>query len=334
MHKEATRLIKAAQDIEAKERADAAAKAAADAKAKAEALVASGKIPTEAEVNAAQKAANAFWEENKPAIKTGLYNANAWASEKALAKKYQAMVERVREMEEERKAPEKLKKMAEEAERDKAVKKADKIVKKGDDFGDKVTNEGPKSQKLADKLEKIATKASAAAEKYFGAKDKKGVNAQKNKEKMKELVAKQANAIPLEVRIAIQRLSGHNLGQDLVQAGVNSLKYSKAKGKVTGGEDYEGGRGSDGAFTYNSYGDLRDEAKRGGTTSKDGNVTYKGVTYGWKFEDSSNKIGWDPKQFAVHGKLTIEAGVGSNKYQSPAPKRTIFEAEELNIEGG
>ncbi len=323
MRKEAGRLIDAAAKIEAKERADAADKKAAETKAKAEALVASGKIPTEAEVNTAQKAANEFYEENKSAIRLGLYNANAWQSEKALAKKYQAMVERVREMEEERKAPEKLKKMAEEAKRDKAAKKADKIAKKGDQPGDKTTNEGPKAQKIALKVEKIATKASTAADKYFGAKDKKGVNAQKNKEKMKELVKKQAEAIPLEVRMAIQRLSSHNLGQDLVSAGVNALKYNKSKGKVSGGEDYERGRGDDGAFEYDSWGDLRYEAKRGGTERKSGSVTHKGVTYKWESEDSSYKIGYDPKQFAVHGKVTIKAN-----------NKTIFEGEEIGIEGG
>jgi len=323
MRKEATRLIDAAQKIEAKEREDAAAKAIADAKAKAEALVASGKIPTVDEVTAAQRAANAFWEENKPAIKTGLYNANAWASEKALAKKYQAMVERVREMEEERKAPEKLKELADAALRDKAEKQAIKITKKGNDSGDKATNEGPKAQKLALKVEKIATKASIAADKYFGAKDKKGVNAQKNKEKMKELVAKQVNAIPLEVRIAIQQLSRHNLGQDLMDAGVNALKYNKSSGKIVGGEDHENGRNGDGAFEYSSWGALRNEARREGVDQRVGNVTHKGVTYKWKTEDSSYKIGWDPKQFATHGRITISAG-----------GKTIFEGEELGIEGG
>ena len=322
MRKEAGRLIDAAAKIEAKERADAAAKATADAKAKAEAAVASGKIPTKQELEAQAKALNDFYNANRGDIQRGM-NGIGGSREKAIYAQYKALNTKSFEMQEAAKAPEKLKELAEAASRDKAEKQAIKITKKGNDRGDQTTNEGPKAQKLALKVEKIATKASTAADKYFGAKDKKGVNAQKNKEKMKELVAKQVNAIPLEVRIAIQQLSRHNLGQDLMDAGVNALKYNKSSGKIVGGEDYENGRGGDGAFEYSSWGALRSEARREGVDERVGNVTHKGVTYKWKTEDSSYKIGWDPKQFATHGRITISAG-----------GKTIFEGEELGIEGG
>jgi hypothetical protein len=322
MRKEAGRLIDAAAKIEAKERADAEAKKVAEAKAKAEATVASGKIPTKQELEAQGKALNDFYNNNRSEINRGM-TGQGGSYEREIYAQYKALNQKSYEMQEAAKAPEKLKELKDAAERDKAEKKAIKITKKGNDAGDKTTNEGPKAQKIALKVEKIATKASSAADKYFGAKDKKGVNAQKNKEKMKELVAKQAAAIPLEVRIAIQQLSRHNLGQDLVSAGVNALKYNKSKGKVSGGEDYERGRDGDGAFTYDSWGDLRYEAKRGGTERKSGSVTHKGVTYKWESEDSSNKIGWDPKQFAIHGKVTIKAN-----------NKTIFEGEEIGIEGG
>lgn len=323
MRKEAMRLIDAAGKIEAKEREDAAAKKAADAKAKAEAAVASGKLPTAEEVDVAKKAASEFYKNNQSAVYGGTYKQNPSEYEKEKYKQHQALAKKAADLEELRTAPERLKKLNEEAVRDKAAKVAEKLEKKGNQPGDKATNEGPKAQKIALKTEKLATKASTAADKYFGAKDKKGVNAQKNKEKMKELVAKQAAAIPLEVRMAIQRLSRHNIGQDLVDAGVNALKYRKSTGKVSGGEDYQRGRGEDGAFEYDSWSDLRREAKRGGTESKSGSVTHKGVTYKWETEESSNKIGWDPKQFAVHGKVTIKAN-----------NKTIFEGEEMNIEGG
>jgi len=322
MHKEATRLIKAAQDIEAKERADAAAKATADAKAKAEAAIASGKIPTKEEVAAAREKADTVWNTWNKALKRAQEGyGDDW--DKAKLKEYQALAKKASDLQEASNAPEKLKQLKEESIKEKANKAADKLAKKGNDRGDQTTNEGPKAQKLALKVEKIATKASSAADKYFGAKDKKGVNAQKNKEKMKELVAKQVNAIPLEVRIAIQQLSRHNLGQDLMDAGVNALKYSKSSGKIVGGEDHENGRNGDGAFEYSSWGALRSEARREGVDERVGNVTHKGVTYKWKTEDSSYKIGWDPKQFATHGRITISAG-----------GKTIFEGEELGIEGG
>lgn len=324
MRKEASRLIDAASKIEEKERADAAAKKAAEAKAKLEAVVTSGKIPSEEDVKEAQKAFDDFYASNREAIRNAqAYSESARGYEKEKLKEFQALSQKLNDLKEARKAPEKLKQLAEEALREKADKVAEKLKKKGNQPGDAQTNEGPKAQKLALKVEKLATKASSAADKYFGAKDKKGVNAQKNKEKMKELVAKQAAAIPLEVRMAIQRLSFHNIGQDLVDAGINALKYSKSSGKVSGGEDYERGRGEDGAFTYDSWSDLRREAKRGGTESKSGSVTHKGVTYKWETEESSNKIGWDPKQFATHGKVSIRVN-----------NKTIFEGEELNIEGG
>lgn len=322
MRRQANELLDKAAKIEAKEREEAAAKKAAEAKARAEAIVASGKIPTADEVTAARKATDKFYEDNRREI-LNARNAGAWESDKAKQKEYQAMLDKVMDMENARTAPERLKKMAEEAERDKAEKKSDKIAKKGNDLGDATTNEGPKVQKLADKMGKIASKAEAAADKYFGAKDKKGVNAQKNKEKMKELVKKQVAAIPLEVRMAIQKLSSHNLGYDLVDAGINALKYSKSKAKVSGGEDYENGRGESGAFEYSSWGALRNEARREGVDERVGNVTYKGVTYKWKTEDASYKIGYDPKQFATHGRITIST-----------KNKTLFVGEELGIEGG
>ena len=315
-------LLDKARALEEKERKEAEAKKVAEVKARAEAVVASGKIPTLEEVTAAQKAAKQFYSDNYVKINMGI-RPDAYESDKAKQKEYQAMLDKVMEMENARTAPERLKKLAEDAAREKANKVAEKLEKKGNQAGDKLTNEGPKAQKIALKTEKLATKAESAADKYFGAKDKKGVNAQKNKEKMKELVAKQAAAIPLEVRMAIQRLSRHNIGQDLVDAGVNALKYKKSTSKVSGGEDYENGRGGDGAFEYDSWSDLRREAKRGGTDAKSGSVTHKGVTYKWETEESSNKIGWDPKQFAVHGKVTVRAN-----------NKTIFEGEELTIEGG
>lgn len=321
MRKEASRLIDAAAKIEAKERADAEAKAFAEKKARAEAVVASGKIPTKEEVNEARQKADNVWNTwNKALTRAQEGYGDDW--DKAKLKEYQALAKKANDLQEAMDAPEKLKKLAEDAAYDKANKAAEKLEKKGNQAGDKLTNEGPKAQKIALKTEKLATKAESAADKYFGAKDKKGVNAQKNKEKMKELVAKQAAAIPLEVRMAIQRLSRHNIGQDLVDAGVNALKYKKSTGKIAGGEDYENGRG-DGAFEYDSWSELRREAKRGGTDAKSGSVTHKGVTYRWETEESSYKIGYDPKQFAVHGRVVIKAN-----------SKTIFEGEELTIEGG
>jgi colicin import membrane protein len=309
MRRQASELLDKAAKIEAKEREDAAAKAAAESKAKAEAVVASGKPVTKEELDAAYDVYN---KSNQRYMGTNL----GYLGMKNNREAYEELKKRFD-------AQEQLAQAKQNEDRAKAEKKAEKIVKKGNDAGDKNTNEGPKAQKLALKVEKIASKASSAADKYFGAKDKKGVNAQKNKAKMKELVAKQAAAIPLEVRMAIQRLSSHNIGQDLVDAGVNALEYSKSKSKISGGEDYRNGRGDEGAFEYDSWSDLRYEAKRGGTDRKSGSVTHKGVTYKWETEESSNKIGWDPKQFAVHGKVSIKAN-----------NKTIFEGEEMNIEGG
>ena len=322
MRKEAGRLMAAAGKIERQEREDALAKEAATAKARAEATVASGKIPTKQELEAQAKALNDFYNNNRSEINRGM-TGQGGSYEREIYAQYKALNLKSAEMQEAAKAPEKLKELKQEAITEKASKAAAKLEKKGNQSGDSLTNEGPKAQKIALKTEKLATKASSAADKYFGAKDKKGVNAQKNKEKMKELVAKQAAAIPLEVRMAIQRLSRHNIGQDLVDSGINALKYKKSTGKISGGEDYQRGRGEDGAFEYDSWSDLRREAKRGGTDAKSGSVTHKGVTYKWETEESSNKIGWDPKQFAVHGKVTIRAN-----------NKTIFEGEELTIEGG
>ena len=311
-------LIDKARALEEKERKDAEVKKVAEEKAKAEAIVASGKIPTKEEVDAAQKKVDEFYAANKLAIRNVQLDNYPRGSEKAKNIEYEALVKKVRDLEELRAAPEKLKKLADDAAYDKAAKAAEKIVKKGDNPGDQKTQDGPKVAKLSDKMSKIGLKALQAADKYFGAKDRKGVNAQKNKEKLKQLIEKKANAIPLEVRIAIRGLSKHNVGQDLVEAGYNAVRYRMEKGKI-GTEDYE----------YSDWSDLRSEARRDGVQTETGNVTHKGITYQWSRESASYKIGYDPKKFAIQDKIVIST-VGSRN----SIGKVLFEGEELTIEGG
>jgi hypothetical protein len=324
MRAKANALIDKANAIEAKEREEAEAKRRLEEKAKAEALVASGKPVTKEEVEAARKAME---EASSRYMRTNM----GYQGKVARTQEYNALMERLR-------AQEKLEKLKADEESSKASAKADKIVadaqareKTGakDSYADSIA--GKKPQALATKMEKLASKADTLADKFFGAKDQKGERAQANRAKLHETLAKQVSAIPTEVQMAIARLSGANLG-DLAVAGYNALRYDKSTKPFEGGDT--GDRNGEG-FKYKSYGALRDEARSGRLDEKTGAFTYKGVTYEWKSESASNKIGWDPKQFAVQDKLTIKVG-NQGKELDPyrLNGRVVYRGESLGIEGG
>lgn len=198
----------------------------------------------------------------------------------------------------------------------KAEKVADKIVKKGFDMGDKEeTRSGSKPQKLADKLTKLGSRAEDAGRTYFNARDKNSATAKKALEKTKQLIEKQVAGIPMEVRIAIQKLSGHNLG-DLATAGFNRIRYDREEGK--------------------DWSSIRDDSilSRGNRTTKTGYVTHKGITYEWESISGSKKVGYSPKQFAVGDYLSIRAGQHKLTNVDPPPRRLIYEGEKLAYEGG
>jgi len=199
----------------------------------------------------------------------------------------------------------------------KAEKVADKIVKRGFDMGeDSKTDNGIKPQKMAEKLRKLGSRAEDAADKYFRARDKNSATAKKSLEKVKELIEKQVAGIPMEVRIAIQKLSGHNLG-DLATAAFNRIKYNKE--------------------TEKDWSSIREDSilNRENRQIKSGYVTHKGVTYQWESISGSKKVGYSPKQFAVGDSLEIRVGRRNDITNIiPPPKSTIFDGEKLAYEGG
>lgn len=198
----------------------------------------------------------------------------------------------------------------------KAEKVAGKIVKRGFDMGDKEeTRSGSKPQKLADKLTKLGSRAEDAGRTYFNARDKNSATAKKALEKTKQLIEKQVAGIPMEVRIAIQKLSGHNLG-DLATAGFNRIRYDREEGK--------------------DWSSIREDSilSRGNRETKSGYVTHKGITYEWESISGSKKVGYSPKQFAVGDYLAIRAGQHKLTNVDPPPRRLIYEGEKLAYEGG
>lgn len=197
----------------------------------------------------------------------------------------------------------------------KAEKVADKIVKKGFDMGDEQTNKGPKAQKMAEKMRKLADRSEDSARKYFKSRDRNSESAKKALEKTKQLIEKQVASIPTEVQIAIQKLSGHNLG-DLATAAFNRIRYGKE--------------------TEKDWDSIREDSilSRGNRQIKSGYVTHKGVTYQWESISGSKKVGYSPKQFAVGDSLVIKVGTQSVTNIDPPPKRTVFDGEKLAYEGG